>query len=32
LKGVRLKVLDAGTLLDEQEKSLARFEAVLQGK
>lgn len=32
LKSVRLKVLDAGTLLDEQDKSLVRFEAVLQGR
>jgi iron(III) transport system substrate-binding protein len=32
LKAIKLKVLDAGTLLDEQEKSVARFEAILQGR
>jgi len=32
LKGVKLKVLDAATLLDEQEKSVARFEEILRGK
>jgi iron(III) transport system substrate-binding protein len=32
LKGVKLKVLDAATLLDEHDQSLARFEAILQAK
>jgi len=32
LTGVRLKVLEAGALLDEQDSSLSRFEALLQGK
>lgn len=32
LRNVKLKVLDAATLLDEQEKSTARFEAILQGR
>jgi iron(III) transport system substrate-binding protein len=32
LRNVKLKVLDAGTLLDEQEKSMARFEAILQAR
>jgi iron(III) transport system substrate-binding protein len=32
LKGVKVKLLDAAALLDEQEKSLARFESLLQGR
>jgi iron(III) transport system substrate-binding protein len=32
LKGLKLKLLDAATLLDEQDKSMARFEAILQGR
>ena len=32
LKGVKIKTLEAGGLLDDAEKSLARFEAVLQGR
>ena len=32
LKDVRTKLLDAATLLDEQDKSQARFEALLQGR
>ena len=32
LKGLKVKLLDAGVLLDEQEKSSARFEALLQGR
>ena len=32
ISGVRLKLLDASTLLDEQDRSLARFDALLQGR
>ena len=32
LKGVKLKLLDAAALLDEQERSMARFEEILRGK
>src|SRR5438105_6888964 len=32
LRNVRLKVLDAATLLDEQERSAARFDAILQAR
>ena len=32
LKGVKLKLLDAATLLDEQERSMARFEEILRSK
>jgi iron(III) transport system substrate-binding protein len=32
VKGLRLKVLDAATLLDEQDRSVTRFEAILHGK
>ncbi len=32
LKGVKLKVLDAATLLDEQDRSMQRFDAILQGR
>ena len=31
LKSVKLKVLDAATLLDEQEKPTARLETIVQG-
>jgi iron(III) transport system substrate-binding protein len=31
-KNVRLKILDAGTLLDEQESSTARLESILHIK
>jgi iron(III) transport system substrate-binding protein len=30
IKNIKLKVLDAGNLLDEQEKSFARFESILR--
>jgi len=32
LKGVRVKLLEAAALLDEQDKSLARYEALLQNR
>ncbi|MDB5727393.1 MAG: hypothetical protein JWQ00_598 [Noviherbaspirillum sp.] len=32
IKNLKLKVLDAATLLDEQEKSFARFESILRTK
>lgn len=32
IKNIKLKVLDAGTLLDEQEKSQLQFESILQTK
>ena len=32
LKGVKLNILDAGALLDDQATSLARFEGILQGR
>ena len=32
LKGVKLKLLDPAALLDEQERSVARFEEILRGK
>lgn len=32
LKGVKIKLLDAAALLDEQDKSSARYEALLQGR
>ena len=32
LKGVKLKVLDAAALLDEQATSMARFDAILQSR